>query len=432
MFWTFELRLASLESSTEAAAFGTLFEIKGQPPKKGCHGERMSDYLKLLADVRVLEIAEGIAGPACGQQLADLGALVIKIEPPGGDRARRWGPPFVGTDSAIFAHLNRGKSSVVLDVAQDGDRAALMALARDADVVLVHLDPAQRTAMGVDWRQLAEENPRLVVCEMTHLGLKGPYASRPGSELTVQALSGLTRYTGNAQDPARIGYETASMAGAMAAVQAVLGMLYRRMRDGVGDYAHVSLLGALLSMKSLLLAAQSEPDKWEGFHLNGPYWQPDIGWPTRDGQVTFDFRHGEREGWVKFCQAVGLGHLADDPEYADWRSTIYIGDRKATHGQVYLPAFARMTCQEASDLINGCGGISVKFQDYGEVLAHPQLAYLHALVQVPDAPEGARTQVGTPFWFEGDLVSNPEPHAAPALDDGAADWAAAAEAGRAS
>jgi crotonobetainyl-CoA:carnitine CoA-transferase CaiB-like acyl-CoA transferase len=208
----------------------------------------------------------------------------------------------------------------------------------------------------------------------------------------------------------------ASVETGMGAVQAILAMLYRRERDGGGDYCHISLLGQLLSLKQLLMAAQSNPDRWEGFHLNGPHWPADTGWQTSDGQVTFDFRHGEREGWVKFCEAVGLADLPNDPEYADWRSTIYIGDRKSTHGTVYHPVFRRMTSQEASDLINGLGGISVKFHDYAEVLAHPQLRHLSPTVSVPGAPQGADQQVGTPFQFEGAVVANPSPHPAPALD----------------
>lgn len=381
----------------------------------------MADFLQLLADVKVLEIAEGLAGPACGLQLADLGATVIKVEPPGGDRARGWGPPFVGEDSAIFAHLNRGKRSVVLDFDAEADRAALDRLIEGADVVVVHLEPALRARLGIDWMGLAAKRPGLAVCEISDLGLRGPFADRPGSELAVQALAGFTRYAGKPEAPARVGYEIASMAGGMAAIQAVLAMLFRRLRDGVGDYCHVSLLGALLSMKTLLLASQSDPDRWEGFHLNGPYWPPDVGWLTSDGQVTFDFRHGEREGWVKFCEAVGLPDLPADPDYKDWRSTIYIGDRKTSHGPVYHPAFRRMTSQEASDLINGLGGISVKFHDYAEVLAHPQLAHLNPIVTVPDAPPGAARQVATPFRFEGAVVADPAPAPAPKLDEAGAD-----------
>ncbi|MCP8938767.1 CoA transferase [Alsobacter sp. SYSU M60028] len=377
----------------------------------------MSEFLRILGGVRILEIAEGIAGPVCGMQLADLGACVVKVEPPGGDRARQWGPACADGRSAIFEHLNRGKSSIIVDWRSAEDRDVLAGLLRDADVVVVHQDPETRALAGMAWRELCDANPRLCVCEISDIGLQGPLAGRAGSELVIQVLAGFHRYAGRPEAPCRVGYEIASVGGGMAAVEAVLAMLYRRERDGRGDYCEISLLGQLLSQKQILLAAQSDPDKWEGFHLNGPHWPADIGWETSDGQVTFDFRHGERDGWVKFCEAVGLGHLPDDPEYADWRSTIYIGDRKASHGPVYHAAFRAMTSQEASDLINGFGGISVKFHDYAEILAHPQMRHLNPLVSVEGAPEGATRQVATPFAFDGATVADPRPRAAPCPGD---------------
>ena len=381
----------------------------------------MSEFIGALSGVRVLELCEGIAGPVCGMQLADLGADVIKVEPPGGDRARRWGPPFADEQAAIFAHLNRGKRSVELDLAGDAGRASLERLVAGAEVVIVHMDPADRDALGWDWAGRAEERPDLVICEITDLGQCGPLAGRPGSELVVQALAGFTRYAGQPEAPARVGYEIASIGAGMHAVQAVLTMLFRKSRDGIGDHCAISLLGQLLSLKQILLAAQSDPDAWEGFHLNGPHWPPDIGWETADGQVTFDFRHGRRDQWVAFCKAVGLDRLIDDPEYEDWRSTIYVGDRVQTHGGIYRPIFKRMRCEEASALINGIGGISVKFHDYAELLAHPQLEHLDPLVRVPDAPPGTDVQIATPFHFADGPVANPAPRPAPCLGSGGID-----------
>lgn len=375
----------------------------------------MSGFEGVLAGVRALEICEGVAGPVCGLQLADLGADVIKVEPPGGDRARGWGPMLADGQSAIFAHLNRGKRSVCLDLDDAAGRPALARLVAEAEVVVVHQEPEARAALAIDWKALARERGDLVVCEITDLGTRGPWAGRPGSELTAQALAGFTRYIGKPGAPARVGYEIASVGAGMHAAQAVLAMILKKRREGRGDHAEVSLLGQLLAMKQILLAAQSNPDVWEGFHLNGPHWDADIAWETRDGQVTFDFRHGQRDQWVAFCKATGLDHLVDDPEYADWRSTIYIGDRKDTHGGVYRPVFARMTCEEASALINGIGGISMKLNSYAELIAHPQLDHLAPFVEVADAPEGARRQIATPFQFADGVASNPAPSPAPAL-----------------
>src|SRR3546814_1186257 len=127
----------------------------------------MARFSGPLSDIKVLEIAEGIAGPVCGLQLADLGANVIKIEGPKGDRARGWGPPFVGDMSAIFAHLNRGKRSLALNLTQGADRDALAGLLNEADVVILHMDPADRGCCGIDAARIAAEHPNLILCEIT-------------------------------------------------------------------------------------------------------------------------------------------------------------------------------------------------------------------------------------------------------------------------
>ena len=364
----------------------------------------------ILDGIRVVELAEGIPGPVCGMQLADLGANVIKVEPPGGDRARQWFEPGA---APVFEHLNRGKRSACIDVTDAGDRAALLALVADADVVVVHMDPDVAEAAGLDWAEVRSRHPDLVVCELTDLGKTGELAGQAGSELVHQAMSGFMRYAGSRDAPCRVGYEIASVGAGMHAVQAVLAALYRRGEGGGGDHATISLLGQLLSLKAILLAAQGNPDYWAGFHLNGPHWEPDIGWETKDGQVTFDFRHGMRDAWAEFCRIIGLEHLVDDPEYDDWRSTIYIGDRKATHGKAYRPKFSEMTSAEVSEIINRLDGISVKFHDYAELLAHPQMDHLDAVVEV----DGQGRQIGTPFRFDGMTTVERSPRTAPEPGD---------------
>ncbi len=373
--------------------------------------------LPAFQSLRVIEFAEGVAGPAAGLLLADLGAEIVKVETPEGDRSRDWGEQVEGgEDAAIFHHLNRGKQSIALDVSTRGGVAMLSDLCAGADVAIVHEDPGAPT--GIDWKAVAVENPRLVVCEIDDLGNKGPFAGLAGSELTIQAMSGFTRYIGDRGGaPCRVGFEVAGQATAMHVYQGIVAALIERETSGRGQYLSVAGLGALLSMKTILLAAQSgQTDDWSGFHLNGPRWPADTGWDTSDGQVTFDFRHGQRDSWARFCHAIGLGHLVDDPEYEDWRSTIYLGDRRFTHGGPYREVFSKMTSAEVSRLINDHGGISVKFHSFAEVLAHEQVQLLDPLVDVSDAPSGARSQLGIPFKLDG-LARREEYLRAPRLDE---------------
>lgn len=357
--------------------------------------------MKRLDELVVVEIAEGVAGPACGLLLADLGATVVKVEPPHGDRSREWGPPMIGDVAAVFHHLNGGKQGAVADLSTDAGCAAVEALLARADAVIVHQDPDERAECRLDWAAIRTRHPALVVCEIDDIGFEGALAGAAGSELTVQALSGLTRYVGTpGGEPTRVGFEIAGVAAAQHAYHAVLAALVERARSGLGQHVRVCTLKSLLSMKAILFNAQDAPERWDGFHLNNPYWPYDYAWVTSDGQVTFDFRPPQRDAWVKWCEAVGLGHLPDDPDYKDWRSTIYIGDRRHTAGKVYEPVFARMTCDEASALINGLGGISVKLHDFAEVLAHPQTAVVRPLVTVDGADGRAHEQVGLPFKLQ--------------------------------
>lgn len=354
-----------------------------------------------------LEIAEGVAGPVCGLYLADLGAKVIKIEPPDGDRAREWGPPMIGDTAAIFCHLNRGKQSVRLDLATAEGKAALEELLPKVDGVIFHADPDVRAELALDWDAYVDRFPKLVVIDINDLGETGPFAHLPGSELVVQAMSGFTRYVGEpGGDPCRVGYEVAWVGAGIHAHQAMMAAVLHVKGGGKGQIVRVGVLKALMSMKTILLAAQVEPDAWLGFHLNGPRWPQDCGWKTKDGQVTYDFRHGLQEEWGKFVESIGLGRLREDPVYKDWRSTIYIGDRRHTAGKVYEPWFASVTCEEASARINGFGGISMKFHDYAETLANEQVQILKPTETVADGAPGEREQVSRAQKF---MTAKPKP-----------------------
>src|SRR6187402_2408728 len=186
-----------------------------------------------VRDFIIVEFAEGVAGPCCALQFADLGARVIKIEPAHGDRAREWGPPMAGDDAAIFVHLNRGKESVVLDLSSAGGKADLDAILAAADAVVAQNDPGEPDQP--DWTAIAKRHPRLIVCEIDDLGPAGPLGGLPGSELTIQAMSGFTRYVGDpGGEPCRVGYEVAGMAAAMHAYQAIAACLLHRERTKIG------------------------------------------------------------------------------------------------------------------------------------------------------------------------------------------------------
>lgn len=368
-----------------------------------------------MKDILVVEASEGIAGPVCGLQLGDLGARVIKVEPPEGDRSRGWGPPFVAGNSAPFLALNRNKESLVL--AADGGEASdtRRELVRRADILIEH-----PRADVPAWADLLGEEPtaineRLIHIRITPNGDRGPWADWAGSELTAQAMSGYWRLVGSpAEPPLRHGVELAEVNTGMFAYQAAVAALIGRNRTGRGQAVDLSLLGTLMTFATILHAAMHDPDEWSGFHLLNVLWGPDTGFHTADGKVTLEFRRG-RALWAEFCERVGLGHFVDDPRFEDWRATIYTGDNVAATREEYEAALKKLPTDVVLALVAEIGGTSVPHNDMAGVIGHPQTESVGILQTTPLPTGGSIRQVRTPFKIE--LADGfPEPRAAPTLD----------------
>ena len=198
-----------------------------------------------LHGVRVLDLARLLPGNVCSWLLAQLGATVIKIEDPHGGDYGRWFPPRVGETSAFFEAANRGKRSVILDLKQDGGRAALQRLAKSADVLVEGFRPGVMARLGCDYETLRALNPRLVYCALAGWGQDGPYAQRSAHDLNYIAAAGLADHEDGRVHPAPTG-QIADVGGAYLGVAGILAALLRRERDGEGSFVDISLAEAAL------------------------------------------------------------------------------------------------------------------------------------------------------------------------------------------
>jgi len=203
-----------------------------------------------LVGLRVIDLSQGIAGPYCARLLGDLGAEVIKVEPPDGDYTRRLGP-FPGDvpnpdKSGLFIHLNGNKKSVTLDIAAPDGQAILRSLLTNADILIENETPGRMTEMGLGYEQFAIDFPNLVYCSVTPFGQTGPYAKFQGNSLTCMALSGLMYVTGDPdKEPLSTGGEPAEYFGALHAWVATLAAIEHRSATGKGQHIDVSCLEAL-------------------------------------------------------------------------------------------------------------------------------------------------------------------------------------------
>ncbi len=298
--------------------------------------------------VRVVELAQGVSGPYCGWLLAALGAHVTKVEPTGGDYTRGWAPATDTGDSALFRALNRGKRSVCPD---PGTLAALVA---DADVVITD------GSLGD-----VEAGERTVVCSITPTGAPGA-----GTELEVQALSGLTRYIGAIGDaPLRIGADIATTLAGSFGLQGVLAALIERQSSGRGQTVAVSALGSMLAVLSVMVAALDDPAEWSGFHCLAAAYPRDHGVTTSDGAISFSSPRRDDAAWIALCQEFGADELARDPRFA----TDSLRTPRSKELNRELAAYtARIPTATVLEATHRHGGLAVPIQNYAQFFDHPQ------------------------------------------------------------
>jgi len=271
-----------------------------------------------LAGLRVLELARILAGPWTGQILADLGAEVIKVESPGGDDTRNWGPPFVEeTGAAAYFHAtNRGKKSVVLNLATEEGQGHARALAARSDVVIENFKLGGLAKYGLDFASLSALDPRLIYCSITGFGQTGPYAPRAGYDFIIQAMSGLMSITGEAGgEPQKLGVAVADLVTGLNAVIAIQAALAEREATGRGRHIDMALMDACVSMLSNqalgYLTSGTAPVSLGNAH---PSIVPYQVFAVSDGH--FILAVGNDGQFRRACAVLGLPDLPDDPAYA--------------------------------------------------------------------------------------------------------------------
>ena len=267
-----------------------------------------------LAGLRVLDFTQNLAGPFATQILGDLGADVVKVEPPGGDPARRWGPPFAGGNSHLFQVVNRNKRGVILDLKTERGRARALELAAGSDVVLQALRRGVAERLGIGYEAVRAANPGVIYVSVTSHGLEGPLADDPGYDPLMQARSGLMSVTGDPDgDPARVGTSIVDLGTGMWTAIAVMGALMEREKRGNGCHVTTSLLDTALAWMSYhmtsYLATGTLPGRMgTGLAMIAPY----QGFPCTDGSVMI--AAGNDVIFRRLCDALEP-ELAEDPDF---------------------------------------------------------------------------------------------------------------------
>jgi crotonobetainyl-CoA:carnitine CoA-transferase CaiB-like acyl-CoA transferase len=339
----------------------------------------------VLNGLRVLEIAEGIPGPLSGMMLRRFGADVTKIEPPSGDWLRRL-PPKIGDDGALFLQLNPGKRSIVVDLRSEDGREQLSRFVRDADVTITAYRPGKLQRLNISYEDLKRTNPRLIHCEITGWGARGPMADLPATELAVQTMAGLIRHLGLKNGPpVRQGFDMASVAAGIAATQAILAALFWRMRSKQGQRVEVSMLASAIAINQWDIVAESETVDQNGpspgIQLQSYDWPPDHGFRCADGSCLIDFL-GHEEGWSLFFAAIGRPDLLADTRF---NSVPLIRNNKRFLPELLNPTLMSWTLERLEPIVREYGGAILPALDLQQVANHPQVRGLGMIVREPGA-----------------------------------------------
>ena len=342
-----------------------------------------------LAGIRVLDLSRRLGGPFGGQILGDHGADVLKIEPPQGDDARTWGPPFKDGVAAYYHGLNRNKRTMRLDLASTAGRETLLALAAEADVLIENFKTGTMERWGIGYDTLSQRFPRLVWCRVSGFGADGPLGALPGYDAAAQAMTGMLRVDGSTDAAApRVDLPVVDLVTGLHAVIGVLLALQERQRSGRGQFVEAALYDSGLSL----------------LHPHAVNWLTDGQGPRRAGNalpnmhpydalatgtIPIFVAAGNDRQFTAFCRCIGMPQLPDDPLYRDAGARALHREGLKQQLEAALAAFDGRTLV---DELMAAGVPAAPVLSVQAALQHPHATHRHMVVEM----EGGYRGIGAP------------------------------------
>lgn len=340
----------------------------------------MNESFGALQGIKIVDLSRVLGGPYCTQALADHGAQVIKLEPPGGDETRGWGPPFLGDDAWYFTGVNRNKQGIAVDLSCDAGREILWRLLEDADVLVENFKPGTLARWGMDYeRDLRPRLPRLIHCAITGFGADGPLGGLPGYDAVIQAMAGLMSVNGERDgDATRIGLPIVDMVTGLNALAGILLALAERHKSGVGQSIDIALYDCGVSLLHPHLpnyfGSGRTPERSGNAHPNiAPYDS------YRTASAPIFLAVGNDRQFARLCAHLGTPELAADPRFVDNRS------RCAHRPELKALLETRLAAHECDTLARELMGEGVPcgpVQTVDVVASHPHTLYRELVVEL--------------------------------------------------
>jgi len=365
-----------------------------------------------LSGIVVLDLSRILAGPYCTLLMAEMGARVIKVEPPnGGDDARAYGP-FVNGKSAYFASINRGKESIALDLKNEADRKTFEGLLEKADVLVENFRPGTMERLGYSWENLHPKYPKLIYAAASGFGHTGPNSKDPAYDMVMQGLGGMMSITGHeGGDPARVGMSIGDIGAGLYTAIAVNAALVHRLTTGESMKVDIAMFDCQLALlENAIMRYQVEGKVPGPLGARHPTITPFQAFQASDGPIII--AAGNDGLFIKLCEALGRPDMAVNPDYST--NALRLKNLSILQSEIGDVLSSKSVAQWVSILAEAgipCGPINTVAQ----ALEHPQVGYRNMLVDVSDGSGGTLRLAGNPLKVSGFADPSTRP-AAPDLD----------------
>ncbi len=365
-----------------------------------------------LSGIVVVDLSRILAGPYCTLLMAEMGARVIKVEPPrGGDDARAYGP-FVNGKSTYFASVNRGKESIALDLKSDADRKIFEKLLEKADVVVENFRPGTMEKLGYGWDTLHKKYPKLIYASASGFGHTGPNSRDPAYDMVMQGQGGIMSITGNeGQPPSRVGMSIGDIGAGLYTAVAVNAAIVHRLKTGESTKVDIAMFDCQLALlENAIMRYTVEKEIPGPLGARHPTITPFEAFATSDGSMII--AAGNDSLFVKMCEALGRSDMSTDPAYKS--NALRQKSQKKLKQEIESVLKTNTTDHWIAVVSKGgvpCGPIN----NIKQAIAHPQVAARNMLVEVPDGSGGTLTLAGNPLKMSAFEDPKTRP-AAPDLD----------------
>lgn len=365
-----------------------------------------------LSGIVVVDLSRILAGPYCTLLMAEMGARVIKVEPPkGGDDARAYGP-FVKGKSTYFASVNRGKESIALDLKADADRKVFEKLLEKADVVVENFRPGTMEKLSYGWETLHARYPKLIYASASGFGHTGPNSKDPAYDMVMQGMGGIMSITGNeGQPPSRVGMSIGDIGAGLYTAVAVNAALVHRLKTGESTKVDIGMFDCQLALlENAIMRYTVEGEVPGPLGARHPTITPFQAFKTSDGSMII--AAGNDGLFVKTCEALGRSDMATNPDY----KTNAL--RQKHHGKLeheIESVLKSNTTDHWIAVVSKAGVPCGPINNIKQAIAHPQVEARNMLVEVPDGSGGTLKLAGNPLKMSA-FADPPTRQAAPDLD----------------